>query len=100
MKLSESDRISYSRHSDDLHYQASMALYSDYGLAKREVCEEIAQKMLNKDISVEVISEITGLTPAQIETLRKDSNRVKEPAAPYKTTKKLKSSRKASKPQS
>ncbi|HPT47013.1 MAG TPA: Rpn family recombination-promoting nuclease/putative transposase [Candidatus Rifleibacterium sp.] len=110
MKLSEADRIAYRRHSYDLHYLASMALYSDYGIAKQEGREEgmekgiekgreetlaqTALKMLNKGISLEVISEITGLTPEQIETLRKDSNRVKEPAAHYKTTKKPKSSRK------
>jgi len=49
-----------------------------------------AMKMSNKGLSLEVISEITGLTTEQIDKLRKDSNSVKEPAAPYKTTRKPK----------
>jgi predicted transposase/invertase (TIGR01784 family) len=114
MKLSEAERIAYSRYSDDLHYQASM-VESSYGLGKLDGREEgreeglekgrletlaqTALKMLSKGISAEVISDITGLTPEQIETLRKDSNSVKEPAARYKTTKKPKSSHRASKPQ-
>ena len=46
--------------------------------------------MLKKGLNLEVISEITGLTPEQIEALRKDENSVKEPAVPYKNGKKLK----------
>jgi len=46
--------------------------------------------MLNKGLNLEVISEITGLTPEQIEALRKGENSVKEPAALYKTSRKLK----------
>ena len=39
MKLSEAERIAYSRYSDDLHYQASM-VESSYGLGKLEGREE------------------------------------------------------------
>lgn len=39
MKLSEAERIAYSRYSDDLHYQASM-VESSYGLDKLEGREE------------------------------------------------------------
>jgi len=66
---------------------------------KQETLEHTAMKMLNKGISLEVISEITGLTIKQIETFRKDSNSVKEPATPYKTSRKPKTSHKASKSQ-
>jgi len=95
MKLSESDRISYSRHSDDLHYQASMALYSDYGMAKRAVCEETATKMLADNLPTDLISKYTGLSREQIEKLANDKNRVSEPAADYKPARKTKPRRRA-----
>ena len=95
MKLSESDRISYSRHSDDLHYQASMALYSDYGMAKRAVCEETATKMLADNLPTDLISKYTGLSREQIEKLANDKNRVSEPAADYKPARKTRPRRRA-----
>jgi len=57
---------------------------------KQKTLEHTALKMLNKGLNLEVISEITGLTPEQIEALRKGENSVKEPAALYKTSRKLK----------
>ncbi len=51
---------------------------------------QTALKMLGRGLSIELISEITGLTPEHIETLRKDESSVKEPAATYKTSRKLK----------
>jgi len=103
MKLSEAERSEYKRYSNDLHYQASM-VESSYGLGKlegreegkQETLEHTALKMLKKGLDLEVISEITGLTHEQIEALRKNGNSVKEPAAPYKTGRKLK--RPASRP--
>ena len=101
MKLSEADRIAYRRHYYDLHYLASMALYSDYGIAKqegrKETLEQTALKMLNKGMSPEVITEITGLAPEQIEQLRKGSNRVSEAAAPYAPTRRTRKPGKAAK---
>jgi len=83
-------------------YEDSLKVYRDLKNSIDAAREEghdaamakAALKMSNKGLSLEVISEITGLPPEQIEQLRKDSNRVKEPAAHYKTTKKPKSSRK------
>jgi len=83
-------------------YEDSLKVYRDLKNSLDTAREEghdaamakAALKMSNKGLSLEVISEITGLPPEQIEQLRKDSNRVKEPAAHYKTTKKPKSSRK------
>jgi len=88
-------------------YEDSLKVYRDLKNSIDAAREEghdaamakAALKMSNKGLSLEVISEITGLTIEQIETLHKDKNSVKEPAAPYKTTKKPKSSHKASKPQ-
>lgn len=98
MKLSEAERLDYRRHSNDLHYQASM-VESSYGLGKIEGREEgreqgreegkstaLAQaaiKMFNRGISPEAIAEITGLTVEQIETLINGKNRVSDPAAPF-----------------
>jgi len=87
LKLSEADRMAYNRHSYDLHYMASMALYSDYGMARQEGIEqnqtEVARKMLAKGMPLSLIGEITGLSIEQIEKLAVDTPRVCEPAAPY-----------------
>ena len=64
-----------------------------------EALENTAMKMLNDNLPIETISRYTGLTIEQIATLRKNSNSVKEPATPYKTTRKPKASHKASKSQ-
>ncbi len=77
-------------------YEDSLKVYRDLknsiDTAREEGHEaamaEAAMKMLNKGLNLEVISEITGLTPEQIEILRKDKNSVKDPAAPYKTARK------------
>jgi len=66
---------------------------------KQETLENTTLKMLNDNLPIETIARYTGLTIDQIETLRKDENSVKEPAAPYKATRKPKTSHKASKPQ-
>ena len=52
---------------------------------KQETLEHTVLKMLNDNLPIETISRYTGLTAEQIETLRKDSSSVKEPAAPYAT---------------
>jgi len=103
MKLSEAERLDYRRHSNDLHYQASM-VESSYGLGKIEGREEgreqgleegreegkntaLAQtaiKMFNRGINPEAIAEITGLTVEQIEKLIAGKNRVSDPATPFK----------------
>ncbi len=66
---------------------------------REEVQAQTAIKMLSKGISMELISEITGLTREQIEKLTADKNRIAESATPYKTIKKPKIQRKATKPQ-
>ena len=79
-------------------YEDSLKVYRDLKNSIDTAREEghdaamakAAMKMSNKGLSLEVISEITGLTIEQIETLRKDSKSVKEPATPYKTTRKPK----------
>ena len=62
---------------------------------KQETLENTTLKMLNDNLPIETIARYTGLTIDQIETLRKDENSVKEPAAPYKATRKPKTSHKA-----
>ena len=66
---------------------------------KQETLENTTLKMLNDNLPIETIARYTGLTIDQSETWRKDENSVKEPAAPYKATRKPKTSHKASKPQ-
>ncbi len=95
MKLSEAERIAYSRYSDDLHYQASM-VESSYGLGKLDGREEgreegiakVALNLLQMGQPIEDVSKATGLTLKALEKLRdSDIFRVKEPVAAYKTTK-------------
>jgi len=79
-------------------YEDSLKVYRDLknsiDTAREEGHEEaIAQtalRMLADNLPTAAIAKYTGLTPEQIEKLRKDSNSVKEPAAPYKTTRKPK----------
>lgn len=104
MKLSEAERIAYSRYSDDLHYQASM-VESSYGLGKLEGREEgkvegkarlILQMFCEGDISPEKVeaklaalqSDYPDATfwPEIFAGLRKTSpGCVKEEAASFKT---------------
>ena len=76
-------------------YEDSLKVYRDLknsiDTAREEGKIEVALNMLLDGLTIESIIKYTGLTPEQIETLRKDSNRVKEPAAPYKATRKTKS---------
>jgi len=84
-------------------YEDSLKVYRDLknsiDTAREEGKIEVALNMLSDGLAIESIVKYTGLTIEQIETLRKDSNSVKEPAAPYRTAKKPKSSREASKTQ-
>ena len=96
MKLSDAERLAYSRYSDDLHYQASM-VESSYGIGRINGIEEgiekgiqkVALNLLNMGQATEDVSKATGLS---VETLKKlrasESNSVKETAAPYRATKK------------
>ena len=105
MKLSEAERIAYSRYSDDLHYQASM-VESSYGLGKLEGREEgkvegkarlILQMFCEGDISLEKAeAKLAPLRsdypdaafwPEIVAGLRKTSpGGVKEEAARYNTS--------------
>ena len=104
MKLSDAERLAYSRYSDDLHYQASM-VESSYGIGRINGIEEgiekgiqkVALNLLNMGQATEDVSKATGLS---VETLKKlrvsKSNSVKETAAPYRATKKRAASKKNS----
>ncbi len=87
LKLPESERLAYDRYVDDLHYQASM-VESSYGWGKREgrregkaegraegkkegrkdEKKELAKKLLDV-LDIQTVSEKTGLTEEEIETL-------------------------------
>lgn len=109
MKLSESERLAYSRYSDDLHYQASM-VQSSYGVGKlhgqKEGREEgikegikeghekgqaaMCQNMLHHGMSPGEIAKITGLSEEkvlQLIKLAQKANKVSEPRAAYKPRK-------------
>lgn len=90
LKLSPAERQAYRRYLNDLHYQASMAEYSDYGLAKREGKIEgekigiekgkiegekigaekeklkIAKAMKAAGMTSEAIAQVTGLSAGEI----------------------------------
>ena len=88
-------------------YEDSLKVYRDLknsiDTAREEGHEEAmanaALNMLSDNLPIETIARYTGLTIEQIEKLANDKNRVSEPAAPYKTTRKPKTSHKATKPQ-
>lgn len=108
MKLSDAERLAYSRYSDDLHYQASM-IESSYGIGKikgieigiekgvEKGIEKVALNLLNMGQAIAEVSEATGLPVATLEKLRASkSNAVKETAAPYRATKKRAAAKKNS----
>ena len=89
-------------------YEDSLKVYRDLknslDTAREEGREEgiaqVAKNLLQMGQSIADVSKATGLSLEALDKLQaSDENSVKEPAAHYKTTKKPKSSRKASKPQ-
>lgn len=76
LKYSEEERLEYESYKESLHYQASM-YESTYviGILKGEKkgkMEEkiaIAKKMLQKNIEITIISEVTGLTAQEVESI-------------------------------
>ncbi|HAE40305.1 MAG TPA: hypothetical protein DCG57_16970 [Candidatus Riflebacteria bacterium] len=96
MKLSDAERLAYSRYSDDLHYQASM-VESSYGIGRINGIEEgiatgiekVALNLLNMGQAIKDVSKATGLSAETLEKLRvSERSSVKETAAPYRVTKK------------
>jgi predicted transposase/invertase (TIGR01784 family) len=88
MNLSEEDRLSYKKHQNNLHYQASI-FESSYGEGKAEglregkaegkaeglregkakTTTELVQRMLKHTLSIEKIAELTGLSEANISSI-------------------------------
>lgn len=64
--LSEDEEI---QRIEFLRLKAALDRNSDIGYAKRETTIEIAKKMKKKNISIEEIIEITGLSKEEIENL-------------------------------
>lgn len=70
--LPEEERKKYLKHIEDLHYSASMAWTMKVDAEdrlKKELVIEIAKGMLNKEININTIVELTGLTKDEIEKL-------------------------------
>ena len=71
-KLPEEERKKYLKHLDNLHHEASMTwtMRADAeGQVKKERSVEIAAEMKKKNMDVNLIVELTGLTKEEIEKL-------------------------------
>jgi hypothetical protein len=70
--LPEDERKKYLKHIEDLHYSASMAWTMKVDAEdrlKKERSIEIAKGMLNKQIDIDTIIELTGLSKDEIEKI-------------------------------
>jgi len=77
MRLDKEQQYGYNRYLDYLHLKASEALSLQIEAeekVRRSEKIEIAKKMLKRGTEIQIISEDTGLSPEQIETLRKEMN--------------------------
>ncbi|CAN5351214.1 Rpn family recombination-promoting nuclease/putative transposase [soil metagenome] len=75
LKLSAEKRRAYERYQETLHYDASMALPYEIGKAEgreegtKQMQLQIAKKLLTEGMKATFITQITGLSVAEIETL-------------------------------
>jgi predicted transposase/invertase (TIGR01784 family) len=77
MRLDREQQYGYNRYLDYLHLKASEALSLQIEAeekVRRSEKIEIAKKMLKRGTEIQIISEDTGLSIEQIETLRKEMN--------------------------
>ena len=77
MRLPQDDQFSYNRYLDYLHYKASeiLSLKSEAEYRVRQNRNlEIAANAMKKGLADQVIADITGLTPEQIEEIRNNLN--------------------------
>ena len=74
MKLPEEEQKAYDHYQDDLHYQASM-FESSFGDGYKEgearATKQMVLNMAKKDLSIELISGVTGLTEAEVRLILK-----------------------------
>jgi hypothetical protein len=72
-KLSESERVLYKKHLDDLHYMASMVKtwqIEEEDRIKKDNALDIAKNSLKIGLDIHVISQITGLTIEEINQIK------------------------------
>ncbi len=76
LKYSEEERLEYESYKESLHYQASMyestyviGILKGEKKGKMEEKAAIAKKMLQKNIEIAIIAEVTGLTAQEIESI-------------------------------
>lgn len=76
LKYSEEERLEYESYKESLHYQASMyestyviGILKGEKKGKMEEKMAIAKKMLQKNIEIAIIAEVTGLTRQEIESI-------------------------------
>ncbi|MFI3156885.1 MAG: Rpn family recombination-promoting nuclease/putative transposase [Methylococcaceae bacterium] len=76
LKYSEEERLEYESYKESLHYQASMyestyviGILKGEKKGKMEEKMAIAKKMLQKNIEIAIIAEVTGLTTQEIESI-------------------------------
>ena len=72
MKLPEDEQKAYDHYKDDLHYQASM-FESSYGDGYKEgearTTQQIIVNMAKKELSIETIAGIAGLTEKEVKLI-------------------------------
>ena len=74
MKLPEDEQKAYEHYKDDLHYQASMfeSSFGDgYKEGEAKATKQMVLNMAKKEISIQTITEVTGLTKAEVELILK-----------------------------
>lgn len=76
LKYSEEERLEYDSYKESLHYQASMyestyviGILKGEKKGKMEEKAAIAKKMLQKNIEIAIIAEVTGLTAQEVESI-------------------------------
>lgn len=76
LKYSEEERLEYESYKESLHYQASMyestyviGILKGEKKGKMEEKMAIAKKMLQKNIEIAIIAEVTGLTAQEVESI-------------------------------
>ena len=74
MKLPEEEQKAYDHYQDDLHYQASMfeSSFGDgYKQGETRATKQMVLNMAKKNLSIELISGVTGLTEAEVRLILK-----------------------------
>ena len=70
LSLTDKERKAYERYEENTHYEASMH-ESHYGRGKLDEKVEIAKKLLECNIEIDIVMKSTGLTREEVEKIKK-----------------------------